>query len=246
MFAGGRRRSSNNVRAMQLFHELKQQFPTIPDHVVSAYIANHAGKPAEAEERRPALQDLLDAAVAAEDELMGRPSAPEPAPTLPEPPTDEMDHTDSDINRNVVQPSSASDPVCAGKGSFSAKRPDSLDIRNVVAGFDQTGGSGRQIQPSGRCSDIHKLLNSETVNKPPRSPLSGAKKFPTSKCKVEPIASPDTAKRLVNPDTAANVKKTDQKRETADTPTQTTDTLLGAFIFLLFTKLSDMYRDFYS
>lgn len=39
---GGRRPSNTNIRTMQLFHELKQQFPGIPDHVVSACIASHA------------------------------------------------------------------------------------------------------------------------------------------------------------------------------------------------------------
>lgn len=47
MFVGGRRRSSKNVRAMQLFHELKQQFPTIPDHVVAECIATTSGAEAK-------------------------------------------------------------------------------------------------------------------------------------------------------------------------------------------------------
>lgn len=38
----GRRPSNTNIRTMQLFHELKQKFPQIPDHVVTACIANHA------------------------------------------------------------------------------------------------------------------------------------------------------------------------------------------------------------
>lgn len=58
MFAGGaaagRLISSNNVRNMQLFHELKQKFPTVPDHVVSSCIATHNANPATT-----SLNDLL-------------------------------------------------------------------------------------------------------------------------------------------------------------------------------------------
>lgn len=287
MFAGGRRRSSGNIRAMQLFHELKQQFPTIPDHIVSAYIANHANKSSSTDRHR--LQDVLDAG-SSQEELMGRtpPEPTEPALPLPEPSCNkhqtkqfetkdqntteqqpdrttattersrsDMNESESDINRNVVKPSafyskgSETVEVSAGEGnvaqkegnsSFFVKRPNSLNIKNVVGDFNQCGSStdGRQIQPSGRCSDIHKLLNSENVNnKPPRSPLSctkrfgnvGAKQSPT-KCERSPLTSPEVSRRLSNaeatPSTSnGNIKKTEQKRETVETPTQTTDTLLG-------------------
>lgn len=284
MFAGGRRRSSNNIRAMQLFHELKQQFPTVPDYIVSAYISNYANKTNPS--NKHTLQEVLDAGIGSEvgqqtEDLMGRNSTEtiEPALTLLSTSSnnetssskedvqksdneqkttaatersrhDEMDQSDSDINRNVVKPSalytknSDTVDVCAsdinvahkeGKSSFFVKRPDSLDIRNVIGDFNQSGSSGRQIQPSGRCSDIHKLLNCETVNnKPPRSPLSSSKRFgnqknsPTKNEQIKsPIPSPDATKRLSNLE-ITNVKKTEQKRETADTPTQTTDTLLGS------------------
>lgn len=313
MFAGGRRRSSNNIRAMQLFHELKQQFPTVPDNIVLAYI-NHANKTNQKiNNYNHTLEDVLDIGSKAgqqEEELMGRNStkeAIEPALTLSKSSnaettsssnisnnitnsnnieeeelenthktatakrrtiSDEMDKSESDVNRNVIKSSAYSSKnsdnvdVCAssdvnvlkeGKNSFFVKRPDTLDIRKVVGDFNQSGQSRRQIQPSGRCSDIHKLLNSETVNnKPPRSPLSNSKKFANlknstsnrnehnnnnSNCK-SPIISPETtiAKRQsissnynnVDNSSSSASKKTEQKRETADTPTQTTDTLLGS------------------
>lgn len=78
MFAGGRRRTSN-IRVMQLFHELKQRFPTVPDHIVTACIANYASRSnpeGGSDADNFAFREVLEAAVAlrsVEDlELMGR------------------------------------------------------------------------------------------------------------------------------------------------------------------------------
>lgn len=68
MFAGGKRRSSN-VRVMQIFHELKAQFPTIPDHIITSCIASHVAGDSPGN-----LQELVLAAAAEDQNQMGRPS----------------------------------------------------------------------------------------------------------------------------------------------------------------------------
>lgn len=74
MFAGGRRRSSS-VKVMQLFHELKQQFPTIPDHIVTSCITSYIQSNALG--RSSSIIDLLDAALSENNqEQMGRPQSP--------------------------------------------------------------------------------------------------------------------------------------------------------------------------
>ncbi|RZC41644.1 hypothetical protein BDFB_004847 [Asbolus verrucosus] len=277
MFAGRRRRSSN-IRVMQLFHELKQQFPTVPDHVVSACIATHAHSTSP--NKDTAIREVLEAAAALsqQQEPMGRspPPPPEtPALTLDTNPSSlgkasrnseeatattsternrfEMNDSESDINRNVVKSSGVtfskkfeSVSVCTsnqrvaqttiGKSSFFVKRPDHLDIKPETLGDfpkrqpysfgDEPSGRRHNIQLSEKCKDVHKLLNSGHVSeKPPRSPLTGkrsshhAKSSPTRPDQVRsPLASPDTQKRL---------QEEPKKKETASTPTQTTDTLLG-------------------
>lgn len=156
MFAGGRRRSSN-VRAMQLFHELKQQFPTVPDHIVSACIANsnHPSQDirevleAAAAQNSPTQEPMgrtppAEAALALEVPSERSPSSSEHPPC--EQPRNEMNESDSDVNQNVIKPSAfyskksesvsvnASDESLAeqsvGKSSFYVKRPDHLDIKS--------------------------------------------------------------------------------------------------------------------
>lgn len=189
MFAGGRRRSSN-VRAMQLFHELKQQFPTVPDHVVSACIASTT----------TAL------------ESMGR----QPPDTPTTNPTD-MDETDTTQQQQPNHVGTAfydkkSDSVSVtaeesakvGNSSFFVKRPTHLDIDGVGG----TSKKDRTIQLSEKCKDVHKLLNSNKINeKPPRSPLS-TKRLAAKTSPNSPLAEGRP------------------KRETVETPTQTTDTLI--------------------
>lgn len=80
MFAGGRRRSSS-VKVMQLFHELKQQFPTIPDHIVTSCITSYLQSNAQGKQSN--IIDLLDAALAENNqEQMGRPQPPPESPSL--------------------------------------------------------------------------------------------------------------------------------------------------------------------
>ncbi|KYB26139.1 TAK1-associated binding protein 2 isoform B [Tribolium castaneum] len=193
---GRRRRRSSTIRVMQLFHELKQQFPTVPDHVVNACIASytHSNSP----HKDATIRELLEAA-AQNQEPMGRSpptSQPSPTPSQHPPPATsertEMNASAGDINQNVVKyvKKHESVSVCPeSKSQFFVKRPDTLEL-----------------QPSGKCKDVHKLLNSEHVsdNKPPRSPKRGTRRTPE-------------AKRLQD----------EGKKETASTPTQTTDTLLG-------------------
>lgn len=293
---GSVRRKSSNVRTMQLFHELKQQFPTLPDHVVSACIANHAHKSDKKD-----LRETLEVA-AAQQEPMGRtltetsetaltPSPPQPednctkgvaelesaitseepkaippaapvittpAPVIapkPSPPQvtlqeiprperrrrrkklvnnamDNKDPSDKNVICNVRYDKNTesveateSNTVKVGNSSFFVKRPNTLNLSNVNETSDR---SFNNIQPSGRCSDVHKLLNSEKVNsKPPRSPLS-AKRFnhknsPTKGSPRSPCAETTGARSPSSEQSES--KKTEPK--TVETPTQTTDTLLG-------------------
>lgn len=230
MFAGGRRRSSN-VRAMQLFHELKQQFPTVPDHIVSACIANNAHQSREA----------LEATLNNHQEPMGR----APSSEAPSPPNEMNDSCDSDLNQNVVKQSGAfysrkADRVdvnprdddlperVVGNSSFYAKRPTHLDIGSDSKRKEpfEFSDAQKRIQPSKGCTDVHKLLNSDNVNeKPPRSPLSVKR---LSKPKNSPITPPESTKKgLCTPKTPSPLSETPPKRETVETPTQTTDTLVG-------------------
>lgn len=196
MFAGGRRRSSN-VRAMQLFHELKQQFPTVPDHVVSACIASTT----------TAL------------ESMGRQANETTAPT-------DMDETDTTQQQQQNHVGAAfynkkSDSVSVtaeesakvGNSSFFVKRPTHLDIE----GGGGSSKKDRSIQLSGKCKDVHKLLNPDNINeKPPRSPLSVKRLANKASSPNSPLAE---ARKIGTPPTTP-------KRETVETPTQTTDTLI--------------------
>lgn len=202
MFAGGRRRSSN-VRAMQLFHELKQQFPTVPDHVVSACIASTT----------TAL------------ESMGR-QPPETTTTTTDYPTstnmDQNDNIEAQqqqqqqqanhvgaafYNKKSDSVSVTADDLSAkvGNSSFYVKRPTHLDIGG-------TSKKDRTLQLSEKCKDVHKLLNSDNVNeKPPRSPLSVKRLAATAK-PASPSTSPLADGRKVTPPTTPKL----------ETPTQTT------------------------
>lgn len=48
----------SNITIMQLFHELKQQFPALPDHVVSQCIAQVYRRPFARPECGPAFEIL--------------------------------------------------------------------------------------------------------------------------------------------------------------------------------------------
>lgn len=283
---GSVRRKSSNVRAMQLFHELKQQFPTLPDHVVSACIANHAHKSDKKD-----LRKTLEVA-AAQQEPMGRTLTETSETALIPTPSEVENHSNKEniITTNTsVQPqitplllakpiqspsqgalqeiykperrrrrkkvvnnamdnkdssdkglissvrydkdteSVESNPseintVRVGNSSFFVKRPNTLNLSNVNEASDRNFNN---IQPSGRCSDVHKLLNSEKINsKPPRSPLSSKrfnhKNSPTKGSPRSPCSESSGAR---SPSEQSDSKKTEPK--TVETPTQTTDTLLG-------------------
>ncbi|XP_076249902.1 TAK1-associated binding protein 2 isoform X2 [Rhynchophorus ferrugineus] len=227
MLARAKRRSSN-VRVMQIFHELKPQYPTIPDHILTSCITSHvtANSPGN-------LYNLL----AIHQNQMGRPSLQlETSPIVPTPVTTQhpivlqeattpesegshtefdryrsigdMDNSVSDRNHNLVS-KSETEPVTKRSDTL-AKRPNTLNIGSSVgnASFDKE----RRLQLSEKCKDVHKLLNSPIlVDKPPRSPLS-SKRFAVAKqqAKKEAVVSP--------------------KKETVSTPTQTTDTLVNNLI----------------
>lgn len=136
MFAGRRRRSSN-IRAMQLFHELKQQFPTVPDHVVSACIHAHSATPAGKEST---IRQILEAAAALslqQPEPMGRHSPPILA-ALPTPPvpTAAASSTSSPSTRTermidgdaTAAATSSSDCVNRNSGVKFTKKSDSVNV----------------------------------------------------------------------------------------------------------------------
>ncbi|XP_045475929.1 TGF-beta-activated kinase 1 and MAP3K7-binding protein 2 isoform X2 [Harmonia axyridis] len=76
MFGGSERRRSSNVRFKQLFHELKQQFPTIPDEVIANCISSS---------KDTNIVDELKSRVTSRcssEEPMGRPSIDNEVPSL--------------------------------------------------------------------------------------------------------------------------------------------------------------------
>ncbi|XP_030760660.1 TGF-beta-activated kinase 1 and MAP3K7-binding protein 2 isoform X2 [Sitophilus oryzae] len=227
MFAGTKRRSSN-VRVMQIFHELKAQFPTIPDHILTSCITSYVSS-----NSKENLYDLL----AIHQNQMGRASLQlETSPFVPTPTTEhhpieleeattpdsegsrgdferlrigDMNDSVSDNNHNIVKKGDAhSDNKFAAKraDSVTAKRPNTLNIKPSGANDKE-----RKLQLSGKCPDVHKLLNSPVLaDKPPRSPV-GAKRF-----------SVKTPSKTSSPTSIVPLKK-----ETVSTPTQTTDTLVN-------------------
>uniref|UniRef100_A0AAR5PIY6 RanBP2-type domain-containing protein n=1 Tax=Dendroctonus ponderosae TaxID=77166 RepID=A0AAR5PIY6_DENPD len=231
MLAGSKRRSSN-VRIMQIFHELKAQFPTIPDYIITSCITSHVSEP------RLNLHELVQAAAAKEQNQMGRPSIQISSPPfIPTPVTtktlldpkqenrisevsqsgserivdSDMNHGSGDTNPPALKPSATEDvPSSDIKSDISgsaAKRPNTLDINKKT---NEQNERQRRLQLSEKCRDVHKLLNSPILaDKPPRSPLS-AKRFAT---KQVPRKDSPT---LASP-----------KKETVSTPTQTTDTLVN-------------------
>ncbi|XP_018333228.1 mitogen-activated protein kinase kinase kinase 7-interacting protein 3 homolog isoform X2 [Agrilus planipennis] len=86
MFAGVKRRSSN-IRVMQLFHELKQQFPTVPDHIVTACITNYGQKTNNnycKDDQQKSIQEILKATIASENqESMGQQAVAPADPAVP-------------------------------------------------------------------------------------------------------------------------------------------------------------------
>ncbi|KAL1497845.1 hypothetical protein ABEB36_008733 [Hypothenemus hampei] len=213
MFTGGQRKSSN-VRTMQIFHELKAQFPTIPDRIISSCITSHVLGNSQS------IHQLLQETIAREQNQMGRPSIQiETPPFIPSPettkklPNTEVNSSKPKISRsndmNADAPGNCSESLTSATSEIKsdinksvAKRPDTLDI---VKSSDQ---NERKLQLSEKCKDVPKLLNSLNLpNKPPKSPLS-AKRFSVKGLKKEsPSSTP--------------------KRETVSTPTQTTDTLVN-------------------
>lgn len=284
MFAGGRRRTSN-IRVMQLFHELKQQFPTVPDHIVTACISEFANRnipEGVSEDDTSSIRRVLEAAEALRPalttsennkELMGRKltKPTDPNVSLSEPiindnpnnPDDktyetvirsEMNEGDSDINRNVVKTKFDGESINSDKKNSPLQRPNYLDIKQSS---DTDTGGFNKIQLSERCFDLQKLLNTDNLNvKPPRSPVVSKRFSAQSKnstkveCAKSPLNSPENARKSLysrsndsghcstsgifsnsplNSNTSApkQLDSPGRRPETVETPTQTSDTLLG-------------------
>ncbi|XP_044759317.1 TGF-beta-activated kinase 1 and MAP3K7-binding protein 2 isoform X2 [Coccinella septempunctata] len=82
MFREAERRRSSNVRFKQLFHELKQQFPTIPDEVIANCILETASSNASRDINIiEALKNRVTSRCSSE-EPMGRPSTASDVPAI--------------------------------------------------------------------------------------------------------------------------------------------------------------------
>lgn len=212
---------------MQLFHELKQQFPTIPDHIVTSCITSYIQSSAQEKNIVEYLETTLaDSNVG----QMGRSSQQSELPPLdisPSPQIEnvsakanlnndrtrtEMDESGSDVNRNRSEQTET-------PPRSLAKRPNYLNIKPSVSDETSENKKTFNIQLSEKCKDVHKLLNYELSEKPPRSPLS-AKRFASKNSPTKAEKYPEVHKR---PSLEPTVKK-----ETCSTPTQTTDTLIGS------------------
>lgn len=206
MFAGAKRRSSN-VRVMQIFHELKAQFPTIPDHIITSCITSYITSNSPAEN----IRDIILAAAAREQNQMGRPSIqletppfiPTPATTQPEPvelkesvaPNSpgsqgnyernrggDMNDSESDINRNLVKKSDV-----YNENINHNVKPSEIKSDNRVAKRPNTlelktdhndvFDKDRRLQLSEKCRDVHKLLNSPVLLDKPPRSPLSAKRF---------------------------------------------------------------------
>ncbi|XP_050297796.1 TGF-beta-activated kinase 1 and MAP3K7-binding protein 2 isoform X2 [Anthonomus grandis grandis] len=209
MFAGKANQRSSNVRVMQIFHELKAQFPIIPDHIITSCIASYVISEESSLSSRN-LHDLVLAAVAKDQNCpMGRPSLQlEAPPSIPITPVSETAVLTESKNHRLEPPTridAMNESALVNSTNLKSdnnntsnlqpKRPNSLNLRP----------DERRLQLSEKCRDVFKLLNSQvTSEKPPRSPLS-AKRF--------------AAKQVP--------KNESPKKETVSTPTQTTDTLVN-------------------
>ncbi|XP_049817154.1 TGF-beta-activated kinase 1 and MAP3K7-binding protein 2 isoform X2 [Aethina tumida] len=175
MFAGGgnrHRSSSSKVRTMQLFHELKQQFPTAPDHLVSSCLLAAASKaaspliPSSNSVPRPMARPQLPPSPVSDDTTVGT----ETMASCPSPST--VAYTKGEEN---VQMDRKNDVNKVDNNTFYAKRPNTLGIKSENNfSFNETDRS-RRLRTSSKCNDVHKLLTS-VEKKPPRSPLTSKKR----------------------------------------------------------------------
>lgn len=238
MFAGRKRRSSN-VKVMQLFHELKQQFPTVPDHIVNSCISSYVQ--AKAQGKSYNIAECIESALADSNlDPMGRPSQQLESPLLPTSSSPDLDNATAEkenqtfasatekptlVERsNIEMTESASNRKqnqssvpCSKPNELKtvAKRPDHLDIKSDnIANFASSIENKRNfnIQLSEKCKDIHKLLNSNISDKPPRSPL-GAKRL--TKCsptnlEKSPLLPSDTQSRAQEESTRESTKPQDK------------------------------------
>nr|XP_012220926.1 PREDICTED: TGF-beta-activated kinase 1 and MAP3K7-binding protein 2 isoform X3 [Linepithema humile] len=112
----------SNITIMQLFHELKQQFPALPDHVVSQCIAQNS------HDRETCARSLR-----ATQESRPSPGAfPPPAPCteLQSPPSQQQQQREQQQRRASHQPQRccAMNQAASGIGIGRPHRPASLDI----------------------------------------------------------------------------------------------------------------------
>ncbi|XP_028128056.2 TGF-beta-activated kinase 1 and MAP3K7-binding protein 2 isoform X1 [Diabrotica virgifera virgifera] len=220
MFAGNNRRSSN-VKVMQLFHEMKQQFPTIPDHLVTSSITSYI----QSNSKQKNIVDFIEKTLADYNTAqMGRSSQ-----QLESPPLDVSSTIQADVSKTAILNTGQTemDETLSGDKQNSenvdtkafcktiAKRPNYLNIEGDKSEAKKTFN----IQLSEKCKDVHKLLSSELSEKPPRSPQSTKQSTIKSPLKLE---QPLELQGQHNTELVGNIKK-----ETCSTPTQTTDTLIG-------------------
>ncbi|XP_077290343.1 uncharacterized protein LOC143914128 [Arctopsyche grandis] len=116
----------SNISIMQLFHELKQQFPAVPDHVVSSTISAHCHDRDVCRQRLSEEARRLLAALHPAKARHAPPPPPLPHPPLPSPPAEPP--------RCPNRPPDTPDPPCPSRPAppspepVRPKRPDSLPL----------------------------------------------------------------------------------------------------------------------
>nr|CAH7721365.1 unnamed protein product [Callosobruchus chinensis] len=233
------------VSTMQLFHELKQRFPTVPDHVVSACIAAHRAERHALEDlllnaalkythkrqmgRRPSTLNLLHA----KPPLLQEPSSPDPDITRHQknfgPAADHsterrrfdvMNECSRDVNSQTVNqdvPRTDETPT----SPKPAIRPNHLDIKSdTLVSFKNPEDKQFTIQPSEKCKNVHKLLNSTVCDKPPRSPLSSSKRFAAKSSPTKSSPTKGLASARVFPDDVRARDETHTSQEAKSSPNE--------------------------
>ncbi|XP_055591343.1 ankyrin repeat-containing protein kinase A-like isoform X2 [Uranotaenia lowii] len=116
--------SCSNIAIMQLFHEMKQKYPTVPDHVVSDLVTANC-------HNRPACIDSLEKAV------LGTPAAAQAYPSQSIHSTSSLQRRINERKRNKLEAGSLS-----GCSSGSSSRESSVDkLSNKANGVGDVGGS---------------------------------------------------------------------------------------------------------
>ncbi|XP_055621639.1 TGF-beta-activated kinase 1 and MAP3K7-binding protein 2-like isoform X2 [Toxorhynchites rutilus septentrionalis] len=133
--------SCSNIAIMQLFHEMKQKFPTVPDHVVSDLVTANC-------HNRPACIDSLEKAV------LGTPAAVQAYPS-------QSIHSTSLKRRINERKLNRLENNLSGGSSGSSSRESSVDKIPKCAG-GTTGSSGTNFA---NANNNNRLLDSDDITR---------------------------------------------------------------------------------